>query len=240
MGKIKLDIILPCYNPIEGWVETILESVSSIQERLPNTELFLYLVNDGSSQGVTSQHVHQLEKELPNFQYLTYSKNGGKGFALREGIRHSKHDFCIFTDVDFPYTTESFLRLYEALTTGDAEVVVGHRTERYYDKVPSMRVKISKVFKFFVRKFFQLPVSDTQCGLKGMRTKGKTVFLQTSTNRYLFDLEFIHFVAKQLPGKLKAVEVILKPDIVFSSMNFGVLMREGWSFFLIFCKNFFR
>ncbi len=240
MEKLKLDIILPCYNPIEGWVDTILASVESLQLELPNTELFIYLVNDGSSKGITPTNIEALRSGILNFNYITYTQNGGKGFALRKGIQASQHDLCIFTDVDFPYTTDSFVRLYQTLVGGNLEVVVGHRSERYYDKVPSMRVKISKVFKFFVRKFFRLPVSDTQCGLKGVRAKGKQIFLQTTTNRYLFDLEFIHFVAKQMPEKLKAVDVTLKPNIVFSTMNFRVLMGEGWSFLLIFLKNFFR
>ena len=70
-------------------------------------------------------------------------------------------------------------------------VVIGVKDQSYYDHVPPLRRSISRVFRFFVRSLLRIPTDDTQCGLKGFDQVGKAVFLKTTIDRYLFDLEFV-------------------------------------------------
>jgi len=236
----NLDIILPCYNPLPGWAETIVQAMSETQSALQDVALHLYVVNDGSTKGIQPAQIAYLEKQIPNFKYVSYEKNRGKGYALREGFRHSKNEYCIYTDIDFPYTTESFVAVYRQLCETETEVASGLRDEHYYKNVPLARKRISKVFRFFLRYFFRLPVSDTQCGLKGFKSDGRAIFLQTTTNRYLFDLEFLFLAARQYPKGIQSVQVELKPGIVFSKMHINTLAKEGWGFLKIFFRSLFR
>lgn len=233
----NVDIILPCYNPIDGWADRIIEALKAIQEKEPSIQPHVYLVNDGSSKGIKEEDINKLKQSLSSFHYLPYKDNKGKGFALRKGVTQSNHEFCIFTDVDFPYTVESFIAIFHKLLTPETLVAVGNRDESYYNKVPASRVRISKVLRFFIKKLLRLKVTDTQCGLKGFKAEGRKLFLDTTTNRYLFDLEFIQLVSIKMPEALEPVPVTLKPDIEFTSMNFPILMREGVSFLKIFMRN---
>ncbi len=236
----QIDIILPCYNPLQNWETRILAATSDFQALNPNIQLHVILVNDGSTKGILPEQLALLEQKLPQFSYINYEKNKGKGHALRKGVQHSTSEICIYTDIDFPYTTTSISAILNQLLIPSTQVAVGTRDETYYEHVPKVRIRISKIFRFFIGKFFFLKVTDTQCGLKGFRSKGKALFLQTTTDRYLFDLEFIQLVSKKLPKAIVAVPVVLKPNVEFSAMNFPVLAREGLSFVQIFFKNLFR
>jgi glycosyltransferase involved in cell wall biosynthesis len=234
MHDHQLDIVLPCYNPIEGWAQNIVTTVSSLSRQLPGVALNVYLVNDGSQKGVQEQDLALLQEKLPALNYIHYQQNQGKGFALRAGVQQTTAALCIYTDIDFPYTEESFLKIYQSLLSAESDIVVGARDEEYYANVPATRVKISKTLRFFTRKMLSLPVNDTQAGLKGFNRRGREVFLKTTINRYLFDLEFL-FEAAKVPGmRIKPIKVALKPGIVFSKMNSKILVEEGYSFMKLF------
>lgn len=233
-----LDIVLPCYNPLPDWEKRIVDTVQTLEKRLNGVEVFLYIVNDGSSKSINPEAVIYIKKNIPNFCFLEYKNNRGKGYALRQGVAATKNDICIYTDIDFPYEVESFLAVFEMLKK-DTDIAIGVRETKYYEHVPKVRVWISKTLKWMIRNFLRLPVSDTQCGLKGFNQKGKEIFLETTIDRYLFDLEFIFLAAKQKALKLKPVVVDLRPGIVFSNMNFKILAQEGRSFMKIFIRSWF-
>lgn len=224
----KLDLVLPCYNPIENWDVNLLACLARIKELLPETQLVLYLVNDGSTQEISREKIEKIQQFLPDFHYLKYPVNHGKGYALRAGVAETKNEFCLYTDIDFPYTEESFVAVYKALLHG-ADIAIGVREENYYDAVPKARVSLSKMLRFFARNLLSLPVDDTQAGLKGFNRKGREIFLQTRINRYLFDLEFIRKAARQKTVSIQPVKVQLKPNIVFSVMNPKILVTESWN-----------
>lgn len=233
-----LDIVLPCYNPLPDWEKRIVNTIQTLEKRLDDVEVFLYIVNDGSSQNIDPEAVEYIQQQVPNFQFIEYKINRGKGYALRQGIAAAKHNICIYTDIDFPYEIESFLAIYNALKS-HTDIAIGVRKAEYYEHVPKVRIWISKTLKWMIRNFLRLPVSDTQCGLKGFNKNGKKVFLETTIDRYLFDLEFIFLAAKQKALSLKPVVVELRPGIIFSNMNFKILAQEGRSFMKIFFKSWF-
>lgn len=236
MPAAKLDLVLPCFNPINNWEDNVLNSMARIRELLPDVEITLYLVNDGSSKAVAPEKIAKLTQNLPAFHYIHYPVNQGKGYALRKGIAETQNEYCIYTDIDFPYTEESFVTIFRALQNG-ADIAVGVRDEHYYANVPPTRVKISKTLRFFSKKLLNLPVDDTQAGLKGFNRKGREIFLKTRINRYLFDLEFLFEAKKQNNLNIQGLKTTLKPGIVFSKMNSKILLEESVSFVKLFLSS---
>ena len=194
-------------------------------------QIELILVNDGSTERMSDAAVSHLKEAIPTVNYITYEKNRGKGYALRQGVKAVKTDLVIYTDIDFPYTEESFMKVYASLTEG-FDVVPGHRGEAYYSKTPFMRKMISKFLRWTLKTFLRLPTDDSQCGIKGFNTVGAAVFLDTEIDRFLFDLEFIKLASKR-KVKFQKAEVVLKPDVVFSKVNLKILARESLNFFKV-------
>jgi glycosyltransferase involved in cell wall biosynthesis len=226
----SVDIILPCYNPREGWAEVVAESVSNIRSLLPVGVLQqIILVNDGSIKGVTEQLVVSLRADVPELKYISYTENRGKGFAVRTGVKASTADVQIFTDVDFPYLDESVLTFYMKLANGEANVIIASRSHSYYDSLSGFRKALSLTLKRMNGLLFRLKESDTQGGLKGFDAAGKELFLRTTIDRYLFDLEFVQSVSKS-ELTLMALHVQLKPDVLLPSPGFSVLLKELGNF----------
>ena len=97
---------------------------------------------------------------------------------------------------------------------------------------------ISKFLRLIVRTFLRIPTDDTQCGLKGFTRKGKEIFMQTTIDRYLFDLEFI-FIAARKKAVLKTVQVELREGIQLSHMRWNILLQEFGNFLKIFVQSIF-
>jgi glycosyltransferase involved in cell wall biosynthesis len=227
--KHTLDLVLPCYNPAEGWAYSVIHHIAALQQLLPDTILFIYLVNDGSTQGVKPEDIALLKDTFSHFTYLRYPRNLGKGYALRLGAQASEHPYCIYTDIDFPYCPESLAQVYHTLRAQKADIAVGVRKQEYYKQVPGIRTSISKLLRSFNKRVLRLPVSDTQCGLKGFNRLGRQLFLSTTTNRYLFDLEFLLLASRSPDLQLLPVQVSLRPGIQFRKMSLALLLAEGKS-----------
>jgi glycosyltransferase involved in cell wall biosynthesis len=231
----RLAIVVPVFNPRDQWLSTLLDRFSDFKKSLEIEQVQLYIVNDGSQKGLDLNHIQQVLRCHPDVHWMSYPKNAGKGFALRYAISQIQSEFIIYTDVDMPFENESMLSIWKALQNQD--VAVGVKNEDYYNSLPRQRRFISKTLQRLIKIIYpRLLSSDTQCGLKGMNQAGKAVFLNTSINRYLFDLEFIYLLSRT---KLKqtTVPVKLRPGIEFSHMNTRVLFNELFNFFNILLKK---
>lgn len=226
----KISLVLPCYNPPLNWEKVVVDSVASLENK-GGFSIELIIVNDGSTKNVSEDHLTFIKKAIPAVTIIAYPQNRGKGYALRQGVAETNFDHIIYTDIDFPYTEDSFMAVYEGLRQG-FDVVPGHRGKAYYDKTPFIRKLISKFLRWTLKTFLRLPTDDSQCGIKGFNKAGATVFLDTEIDRFLFDLEFIKLASKR-KVKIQKATVTLKPDVVFSKVNFKILARESLNFFKV-------
>ena len=205
---------MPCYNPQPFWADRVVSTYNTLKHKLP-AELKVILVNDGSTKNITEEDINGVKASIPEFRYISYDDNRGKGHAVRTGVAEADTELVIYTDIDFPYSTDSMVAVYNQLNSAGTDISAGVKNENYYKKVPAVRRYISKILRSMISLFFRIPITDTQCGLKGFNIAGKHVFLKTEIDRYLFDLEFIH-TAHKSGLQINPVEVELNDFVVFS------------------------
>ncbi len=215
-----IDLILPVLNPPINWAVKTHASHLEL-ERIMDARVNLIIVDDGS---IEQLEIGKLGQLSPEATVLFSRKNFGKGHALRLGVDAAKSDCIIFTDADFPYELASIKAVANELING-ADVALGHREQDYYASVPWFRKGLSESFRFVLKSILKFPITDTQCGLKGMNKTGKTIFMQTNINRFLVDMEFIK-LAVQKKVNISPVVVQLRPNVEFSKMGIGVLIPE--------------
>ncbi len=190
-------------------------------------EVNLVVVNDGSPRNVSESNFERLQQLIPGVKIVNYPENKGKGFALRQGVRLAGADFYLVTDFDFPYTLDSMRRIVETLIEKGG-VAAGNRDTAYYAHVPLFRRLLSRFLRWMLRNLLRQPIGDSQCGLKGFDNAGKAVFLQTTIDRFLFDLEFLMLANGKVA--VTPVSVELRPGVVFSKVGWRVLATEGRNF----------
>ncbi len=230
-----ISLVLPCYNPPADWEKVVYENFGSFSNKIAEkSELILAL--DGKSANVKEQSLQYLKDHIQQLTVVNYEENRGKGYAIRQGVAKAKGDIIIYTDVDFPYDAASMYSIYKQLVSDTCDVAVGVKNESYYTHVPLVRRIISKFLRSVVRTFLSMPITDTQCGLKGFKRVVAPLFLQTTIDRYLFDLEFVRncYVSKKY--RVLAVPVALNDNVHFRKMNFRILLPE----MLNFAKLLFR
>ena len=229
---MTLSIVLPCYNPPPLWEKNIAEHYDLLSSEI-SVPIQWLLVFDGTGQHVSEDQKNYLRKEIPGIEFIEYEVNRGKCYATRQGVAATTGDFIIYTDVDFPYSVESILKIYTSLSSNESDIAVGVKGEDYYNHVPYVRRFISRYLRGLTRIFLSLPVTDTQCGLKGFNKKASALFLETTIDRYLFDLEFLRNAYRSKKFRIKPVVVHLNPNVQFRKMNYRVLLPELRNFLKI-------
>jgi glycosyltransferase involved in cell wall biosynthesis len=239
MTPTHVQIVLPLYNPPAGWPTALAARYAQLRIILLRhvDEVGITIVNDGSSQGCSPADLAAAQDLIPSLQAISYTENRGKGYALRQGIAASEAaTFWLVTDADFPYTMESMERIVLTLKS-DGGIAAGNRDMAYYAHVPRFRRWLSKSLRWMLRHLLRLQVTDSQCGLKGFDRAGRSVFLETKIDRFLFDLEFL-LTAK---GRVQVTPVPaeLRSGVIFSKVGWKVLATEGRNFLSLVLKQWF-
>ena len=233
---MTVSLVVPCYNPPEAWEQTVCSSWKRFCSET-GTSAELVLVIDGVSKNVTNARLSFLKQNIDTLKLISYEQNRGKGYALRKGVSVAAGDIIIYTDIDFPYKMESMLTVYQRLCSDACDIAIGIKDGDYYGHVPFIRRTISHFLRFIIRQFLSMPITDTQCGLKGFKKEAAHLFLTTTIDRYLFDLEFVRNCFKSKKYKVVAIPVTLNENVLFRSMNYRILLSESVNFMRLLFKR---
>lgn len=175
-------VIIPTYNEKEN-IEKIIRKVFSLDERFD-----ILIVDDGSPDG-TASIVKGLQTEFPHrLNIIEREGKLGLGTAYIAGFKWAlerEYEYIFEMDADFSHNPDDLLRLYEACSTGGADVAIGSRYISGMNVVnwPLGRILISYSASIYVRLITGMRVKDPTAGFKCYRRE----VLET------IDLNNIHF-----------------------------------------------
>ncbi len=217
-------IIIPAFNEEERIGATIERVFEYARAR--NIEIELLVVNDGSIDGTA-----RVAAGHEGIVTLASDINRGKGWAIREGMKHAKGEIVFFTDADMSTPIEEADKLLDALNKG-SDVAVGSRmtdTSMMEKYQPWHRVLLGLSFGMVVQTLFSTGIKDTQCGFKMFTSDAAHTLAEHMTiNGYTFDVEML-VLAKRMG--LKVAEVGVKwHDVAGSKLkvlkDFPQILRE--------------
>jgi dolichyl-phosphate beta-glucosyltransferase len=156
----------------------------------------IILVEDGS---LPSEAVDP--RDLPSSaSFIRLERNYGKGRAIREGMKATRGDCCLFTDIDLPYDLEAIPFAYELIAGKGLNIVVGDRTlsdSIAQTRNPWFRRAMSRLFSKFVTLFIIGNVFDFQCGFKAFSGRlAHDLFPLIKIDRFGFDVEIFYLLLK--------------------------------------------
>lgn len=121
--RVKLvSIIIPAYNE-EEFIGQIIDRVISADLKFEGVEKEIIVVNDGSSDKTRDE----IEQFKDGVKIINFSRNKGKGAALRAGFRLARGDIILIQDADLEYNPNDYHKLLKPIIEGEADVVYGSR-----------------------------------------------------------------------------------------------------------------
>jgi glycosyltransferase involved in cell wall biosynthesis len=186
----KISVIAPCFN--EG--RSIRANLAEISRFFQDfSERYEIVCVDDGSQDNTFEELQAAAVQDPNIKVVHYSKNEGKGFALRHGFHASDGDYVVFLDADLDLHPELLYRFFDILSLENADVVIGSkRHPESWTNYPKRRKIISEIYHWILLALFGLPIRDTQVGLKLFKREAlERVFDKIICRRFALDVELL-------------------------------------------------
>jgi dolichyl-phosphate beta-glucosyltransferase len=206
MGELDLSVVIPAYNE-ENSIESTTREVCRYLSSLGMSYEVL-IVNDGSLDS-TGTVAGKLSEQLLSVRVISYSKNQGKGYAVRTGMLAASGKYVLFTDADNATPIQELPALISALDNGFG-VAIGSRAVRGAIRVvhqPFHRELGGRALNLFIRLFAVPGVKDTQCGFKLFtRDAARSIFTQCIIERFSFDVEAL-YLARRFGYKIAELPV---------------------------------
>ena len=203
MDRSKVAIIIPAFNE-ENTIIKMLDKISLERKNLSDINFEVIVIDDGSKDNSKKL----LENNSNLFTHLiSYEKNRGKGFALREGIKKISGDVCLIQDADLEYLPDNYRNLLLPFQKYEADVVYGSR----FKSISTNKVLLfwhmiaNKIITFFLNIFSNLNFTDVETGYKVFKSD-LIRKIELKENSFAFEIEITQKIAKIKP-KLKIFEV---------------------------------
>lgn len=236
MTKIKLSVVVPCYNEQARFHEGFLHLYSYLKKQKYKWELIF--VNDGSRDETLSL-IKSTVKGLKDVKILSYKKNRGKGYAITKGVHVSKGQYIFFSDIDHSVqisTVERFFKFFGK----NYKVVIGSRRvvgAKILIRQHPVRELLGRGFTFLVDLFIYRGIKDATCGFKAFEKKvAKQLFKKLRVYGWTFDAEILYLCKKygfsvaQVSvtwSNVKGSKVSFKKDIISSLVGLCKIRING-------------
>ena len=163
-------LVIPCYNERERLPRFLPGLCKALQGQ---GAVRIRVVDDGSSpaqQEWLTEYVNRLRADFPSLDPAQLNPgNLGKGGAIYSGWDCPEGaEMLAFADADGAVPAEEITRLLSLMAGAPGEAHYAVRTGEAGTKVVrSLHRRLAgAVFRWLVRRMFQFPLPDTQCGFK--------------------------------------------------------------------------
>ncbi|MCS7093050.1 MAG: glycosyltransferase [Patescibacteria group bacterium] len=211
-----ISLIIPCYNEEANIQKGVLDKVGNYTKGDPRF-LEVIIVDDGSTDNSKKIIKEKYLSLFQKFQLITNSHQG-KAFAIITGIKKSKGDYVMFSDIDLATPIEEAEKLVKEAKKG-YPIIIGSRDNKR-EGAPLIRMIMARGFIIVRDLLIGLRgIKDTQCGFKLFKKdvalriiKNLKVFrhskkITQSSVSAGFDLEFL-YLALKMKYRVKEVPVI--------------------------------
>ncbi|MGO9335334.1 MAG: glycosyltransferase [Acidimicrobiales bacterium] len=210
-GQLDLTVVVPYYNPGPNLAGHVARVIELLRDRGLSFEVIA--VSDGSTDGSDAG----LEQLGPEVRVVHLPVNQGKGRALREGFGLGRGRYLGFIDGDGDIPAPVLGEFVDCIESQRPDFVIG--SKRHPESVvvyPKLRRFYSWGYQALTRLLFGLHITDTQSGIKLVRSEIVTELLPVlEEDGFTFDLELLA-VARRF-GYRRVVELPVEIGERFSS-----------------------
>lgn len=225
MRKIKLSVVIPCFNEEERFTQGFLHYYSYLKEQRYPWELIL--VDDGSSDR-TLHLMKKISRNKPQIRVISYEKNRGKGYAVAAGIKIANGQHVLFSDIDHSVSIDTIDTFFPYFENGFPVVIGSRRVKgaKFLKKQKPFREFLGRGFTLLVRILIDWKIRDATCGFKAFKAEAaQKIFKKITVYGWAFDAEILvlckkfNFKVAQAPvawRDARGTKVALSRDVLSS------------------------
>src|SRR6267143_679265 len=192
-------IVIPTLNEESGIAPTI----SAIKEAIGTKYSFKIVVVDGLSNDKTVDIARSMGAKVIR------QRRRGYGDALQAGFYFVDTKFktavTVMIDADGTYEPRDIAKMADVIISGQADFVIGNRFANMGKDAMNKTNRIgNKVLSNIARRLLNIPVSDSQCGLRAFRSDLANIFYNTTlgmpfATEMLTAINMYHIRIKEIP-----------------------------------------
>ncbi|HMG91722.1 MAG TPA: glycosyltransferase family 2 protein [Chryseolinea sp.] len=175
----KVCVLIPTYNN-EQTLEQVLRDVLSFTDQV-------IVVNDGSTDSTP-----EILKRFTGIELVSYQKNRGKGYALRQGFQRAVekgYDYAISIDSDGQHFAEDLPKFLQGVEEHPSAIIIGARNMGQ-SSVPGKSSFGNKFSNFWFWVETGLTMQDTQSGYRLYPVKQLST-INFLTRKFEFEIEVL-------------------------------------------------
>lgn len=211
MAYMHLSVIIPARNEEKHIRNTATEVYRYLSGRSIDHEIIV--VSNGSTDK-TDEIVEDMGSTMPTIKLLK-TNQGGKGYAVKQGMLAAQGDFRLFMDADNATTIDHIEKMMPYFDQGYSVVigsiaVEGHNVASGSE--PIWRRLFGKMGNIFIQIVAVPGIYDTQRGFKIATAEAASkIFPKITISKWAFDVEMLA-LARKFNYKIKEVPVNWKND----------------------------
>ncbi|OGG17299.1 hypothetical protein A3D78_05590 [Candidatus Gottesmanbacteria bacterium RIFCSPHIGHO2_02_FULL_39_14] len=189
--KFSLEIVIPVYNEEKELEESINKLHSFLTKQFRDYRWSITIADNASTDNsFTIAKLLARRKQRVDFIHLDQK---GRGRAVKKAWRDSQADYLSYMDVDLSTDLKYFKPLIYSLSQG-YDIAIGNRlmSQSIVKNRPFKREVLSRIYNIMIRLFFQVSISDAQCGFKAVtRDVASKLIPHIQDNAWFFDSELL-------------------------------------------------
>ncbi len=230
-----LSVIVPAYKQGQT-IKKDLENINQIlYSGLKGENYEIICVIDGK---VDNTFEEAQKVKSPRIKLIELEQNKGKGYAVRYGMAKAKGNLVSFLDAGMDISPKGIMMLMAHMQWYNADIIVGskrHPVSRV--NYPFLRHIFSIGYHFGIKILFDLPLTDTQSGIKIFKREViKKILPRLLVKRYAMDIEMLA-VSKRL-GFNRIYEAPI--EVIFdgstSAISWDTIFKMVWDTLAVFYR----
>ena len=223
--RINLAIVIPAYEPDEKLIGLINDLNNELND------FTIVVVNDGSIKE-ESKKIFDEVKDMKNCHLISYDKNMGKGYALKEAFKYIKsleQKYIIVTaDSDGQHHPKDIKKVYDFYLKNQGMLVLGSR--KFEGDVPKKSKFGNNVSRALTRIVFSERIYDTQTGLRAFSSDLIDFMLSIKGERYEYE---INMISETIRAAIPIREVAIKTIYINENKGTQCLIVNSIAFALL-------
>ena len=159
-SDLTISILIPTYNE-EKTIKKIINEVAKVTRKYKSE---IIVINDGSTDSTS-----KIIKKVPKIIVINNTKNFGKGYSIRKGIKKAKGDVLIIQDADLEYNPQDISKLLKPFQDNSVKVVYGSRVLKN-NPISHWTFNLGgRLITFITNLLFNSKITDEPTGYKLFR-----------------------------------------------------------------------